>query len=66
MDNKPFNLVCLSCRNIYEGYYNNQMCPECGERETIRWMLKREFHITNPHKLTVENMKIKVSLKLKK
>ena len=64
MSSKIFDLICLSCGNIYEGYYNNETCQDCREEKNIRWMLKPEMRgfIKNPHDCTVENMKLDISI----
>lgn len=59
---KPFNLGCEACSAAYEGHYNNQSCPICGEQKRIQWALKRTHtHLfKNPEEATVENMKIQI------
>ena len=60
----PFNLICLNCGHSYDGVHNNTHCPECWEKENIRWMLKSDFRkiIKNPGECTVENIKLKFEL----
>lgn len=61
---KVFDLICLSCGNIYEGYFNNEICNNCREEKTIRWILKPELRevVKKPHDCTVENFNKNISI----
>lgn len=62
----PFTLICLVCGRAYEGCYNNQTCPYCGNTKEIQWILKKEFRDHPDFRggkadnCKVENMKIDV------
>jgi rubrerythrin len=59
----PFDMICLECGMIYESCFNDQLCPKCGNGESIRWILKEKFKdiVPNPHEQTIKNLQITIT-----